>query len=187
MAMLYSSKTSLRGLVFQFFSQGSAPALRLALTLTLGLALSSQSVSARAALNITPPQLAPDANGVVATEVKSTLNHGSRWSVRIIPWDPNPSEPDTTVNSATAVKTNLISSSSASQPQISPRFFSLQPMQHQVIRARIPDRSKRYRLLIEQVADQEARHEGVNFQFRFSLPVYQSRQDPAIPLGITIR
>ncbi len=40
---------------------------------------------AQAALNITPPQLAPDEQGVIATEVKSSLAAPTRWSVRVVP------------------------------------------------------------------------------------------------------
>jgi len=56
-----------------------------------------------------------------------------------------------------------------------------------VIRARIIDRSKHYRLLIEQIPDDTVRGQGVNFRFRFSLPIYKSSQDPLIPRGVVIQ
>jgi len=192
MPLLSSSKTSGGGLAPITHLPVCRPLLHSLVGSLLGLFLGAQSQTTTAALNITPPQLAPDANGVIATEVRSTLSGPSRWSVRIIPWDP--AEPDSAKSLAVNLTANANQPSSTlplnlpiNLPQISPRFFSLQPLQHQVIRARVHDRSKRYRLLIEQVADDQAKLEGVNFQFRFSLPIYQSRQDPAIPLGITIR
>lgn len=139
---------------------------------------------ASAALQITPPQLAPDDQGVIATEVKSSLSTSSRWSVRIIPWDPGqPEEP--------ASGAMPVSSASMSNPvtgtEISPRFFSLAGAGRQVIRARVTDRSRHYRLLIEQIPDDEPSGKGVNFRFRFSLPIYRSSQDPLIPRGVVIQ
>ena len=140
----------------------------------------------QAALSITPPQLAPDQRGVIATEVKSGLAVASRWSVRVVEWVPEPSQ-------ALAVLATPIASphhqDMKPQPlaiEISPRFFSLAPSGKQVIRARVSDRSKHYRLLIEQIPEAASTGQGVNFRFRFSLPVYQSPEDPLIPHGIVI-
>lgn len=140
----------------------------------------------RAALSITPPQLAPDQRGVIATEVKSSLSVASRWSVRVVEWNPESKEPP-------AASAMPISSDNAlgraSQPlgvEISPRFFSLAAGGKQVIRARVSDRSKHYRLIVEQIPDAATASQGVNFRFRFSLPVYRSAQDPLIPHGIVI-
>ncbi len=141
---------------------------------------------ANAALSITPPQLAPDRQGVIATEVKSSLNGPSRWSVRVIEWDPTAPLPQTP--SAVPIS-NSHALGTAAQPigiDISPRFFSLAASGRQVIRARVSDRSKHYRLLIEQIPDSQAFAQGVNFRFRFSLPIYRSSTDPLIPQGITI-
>jgi P pilus assembly chaperone PapD len=141
---------------------------------------------AQAALSITPPQLAPDSRGVIATEVRSSLPTASRWSVRIIEW--NPHAPQTDLPSAMPIS-NHHALGSASQPigiEISPRFFSLSASGRQVIRARVSDRSKHYRLLIEQIPEGSSSSQGVNFRFRFSLPVYRSPQDPLIPQGIVI-
>ena len=71
--------------------------------------------------------------------------------------------------------------------EISPRFFSLAGAGRQVIRARVTDRSRHYRLLIEQIPDDQPSGKGVNFRFRFSLPIYRSSQDPLIPRGIVIQ
>ena len=155
----------------------------------------STSIS-RAALNITPPQLAPDENGVIATEVRSSLSSPTRWSVRVVPWDPSAPEPANTAATPVSAPTSpsavlpppapLAPPSHPLGVEISPRFFSLAGQGRQVIRARITDRSKHYRLLIEQIPDDGLSNQGVNFRFRFSLPVYRSRQDPFIPRGVTI-
>jgi len=157
---------------------------------------------AQAALNITPPQLAPDEQGVIATEVKSSLAAPTRWSVRVVPWDPGLTEPPASAASNVAAQTataTLATPSPQRTPpaplaipghplgvEISPRFFSLAGHGRQVIRARIVDRSRHYRLLIEQIPDDALSNQGVNFRFRFSLPIYRSRQDPLIPHGVTI-
>ena len=149
-----------------------------------GLASFLCSFHAHAALSITPPQLAPDENGIIATEVKSSVEMPTRWSVRIIAWNPLEAAPPT----ASASNVSAIAESSASLGvDISPRFFSLAGSGRQVIRARILDRSKHYRLLIEQIPLEVITSQGVNFRFRFSLPVYRSRHDPLIPPGIIIQ
>jgi len=141
-------------------------------------------VTSQSALNITPPQLAPDDQGVVATEVRSSLSTPSRWSVRIVPWDPG--MPETRPSGAMPVSA-LPSPTQPPGVDVSPRFFSLAGAGRQVIRARITDRSRHYRLLIEQIPDDSVRGQGVNFRFRFSLPIYKSSQDPLIPRGVVIQ
>jgi P pilus assembly chaperone PapD len=141
---------------------------------------------AQAALSITPPQLAPDERGVIATEVKSSLGTASRWSVRVVEW--NPQAPETAQPAAMPISSGNALGTTG-QPigvEISPRFFSLAASGKQVIRARVSDRSKHYRLLIEQIPDPSTASQGVSFRFRFSLPVYRSPQDPLIPQGIVI-
>ncbi len=140
--------------------------------------------SASAALNITPPQLAPDEQGVIATEVRSSLATSSRWSVRLVVWDPN--APEAAPSGAMPVSA-LAAPPHLSGVEVSPRFFSLASSGRQVIRARVSDRSKYYRLLIEQIPEDTLSAQGVNFRFRFSLPVYRSAQDPLIPRGIVIQ
>lgn len=128
------------------------------------------SAEAFAALQITPPQLTPDSDGMIATEVRSSLASSSRWSVRMIPWDPNAQELD-------ANATLIADAAPHVHPlgvDISPRFFSLAASGRQVVRARIRDRFRQYRLLIEQIPDDDPQGQGVNFRFRFSLPVYRS-------------
>lgn len=142
------------------------------------------ATSASAALNITPPQLAPDEHGVIATEVRSSLATSSRWSVRLVVWDPN--APEAAPSGAMPVSA-LAAPAHASGVDVSPRFFSLASAGRQVIRARVSDRSKYYRLLIEQIPEDTLSAQGVNFRFRFSLPVYRSAQDPLIPRGIVIQ
>lgn len=139
---------------------------------------------AHAALNITPPQLAPDEHGVIATEVRSSLSTSSRWSVRVVPWDP--SLPEAPAAGAMPVSALAV----AAHPlgvEISPRFFSLPESGRQVIRARVSDRSRHYRMLIEQIPDDSLSGQGVNFRFRFSLPIYRSNRDPLIPHGLVIQ
>lgn len=142
------------------------------------------SPHASAALQITPPQLAPDDQGVIATEVKSSLASSSRWSVRVIPWDPT--QPETPAAGAMPVSVTT-NTTNTPEVEISPRFFSLAGAGRQVIRARVTDRSRHYRLLIEQIPDDQPSGKGVNFRFRFSLPIYRSSQDPLIPRGIVIQ
>ncbi len=164
----------------QFFDKAIARAM----FLVLGFVASSSPV--HAALSITPPQLAPDHNGVIATEVRSSLSSASRWSVRVIEWTPG-AERDPAPAAMPIANTHALGK--ASQPigvEISPRFFSLAASGRQVIRARVSDRSKHYRLLIEQIPETSLANQGVNFRFRFSLPVYRSAQDPLIPQGIVI-
>jgi P pilus assembly chaperone PapD len=169
-------------------------------TMVAGACLISPS---QAALNITPPQLAPDQNGIIATEVKSSLTMPSRWSVRVVAWDPTTKEPtnnsptpaaqpvSTTPSlpslSAAATGSALATAATPLGVDISPRFFSLPPSGRQVIRARVTDRSRYYRLLIEQIPDDSPTSQGVNFRFRFSLPIFRSSQDPLIPRGIVIQ
>ena len=146
--------------------------------------------AAHAALNITPPQLAPDQNGIIATEVKSSLTTPSRWSVRVIVWDPTAKEPANRNPAPAAVPISASALGTAAAPlgvDISPRFFSLAPAGRQVIRARVSDRTRHYRLLIEQIPDDSLSSQGVNFRFRFSLPIFRSSQDPLIPRGIVIQ
>ncbi|MGA1660182.1 MAG: hypothetical protein ACO37H_06870 [Burkholderiaceae bacterium] len=64
---------------------------------------------AHAALAVTPPQLHPDETGIVVTEVQSSLAGPSKWSVRMVRWPADGSEP-------TPV-----------EARISPRFFTLTP------------------------------------------------------------
>jgi hypothetical protein len=196
---------------FKFWLISSARLTWLALGLLVGL-------QAQAALNITPPQLAPDDNGIIATEVKSSLGMATRWSVRVILWDPSqpnqsnqPGQPNQdnkpqaipisapatlTTSSPTAAPSSASSSAPTSAlaapiavqgVEISPRFFSLAASGRQIIRARITDRSKHYRLLIEQIPNDTLNNQGINFRFRFSLPIYKSSQDPLIPRGILIQ
>jgi hypothetical protein len=158
----------------------------LAKAAVIAAAVAALAGQAQAALSITPPQLAPDSQGVIATEVRSSLSSASRWSVRVLEWDPEATPAQ--APSALPIANNH-ALGSASQPigiEISPRFFSLAASGRQVIRARISDPSKRYRLLIEQIPDSASSSQGVNFRFRFSLPVYRSAQDPLIPQGIVI-
>jgi P pilus assembly chaperone PapD len=160
--------------------------LFIAAAAVIAAAAASLFSPAHAALSITPPQLAPDSQGVIATEVRSSLPTASRWSVRVIEW--NPESPQTETPSALPISNNH-ALGSASQPigiDISPRFFSLAASGRQVIRARVSNRSKHYRLLIEQIPEGSSSSQGVNFRFRFSLPVYRSPQDPLIPQGIVI-
>ncbi len=156
--------------------------------LIAALVLSSLGISAAqnvaAALQITPPQLAPDDQGVIATEVKSSLSTPSRWSVRIIPWDPT--QPETPSPSAMPISSTL-NNNHITGVDISPRFFSLAGSGRQVIRARVTDRSRHYRLLIEQIPDDQPSGKGVNFRFRFSLPIYRSSQAPLTPRGVVIQ
>jgi len=148
------------------------------------IAVVALTSSASAALNITPPQLAPDEHGVIATEVRSSLATSSRWSVRLVVWDPN--APEAAPSGAMPVSA-LAPPPYPSGVEVSPRFFSLASSGRQVIRARVSDRSKYYRLLIEQIPEDTLSAQGVNFRFRFSLPVYRSAQDPLIPRGIVIQ
>jgi hypothetical protein len=120
----------------------------------------------------------------------------------VVPWDPGLTEPPAAAASNVAAQTapaTLVTPSPQRTPpaplaipghplgvEISPRFFSLAGHGRQVIRARIMDRSRHYRLLIEQIPDDALSNQGVNFRFRFSLPIYRSRKDPLIPHGVTI-
>jgi len=161
--------------------------LKLWLTLSARLAWLAVGLlgglQAQAALNITPPQLAPDDNGIIATEVKSSLPNATRWSVRVIHWDPTqptqPTQPMPVVALAKPISVQGV--------EISPRFFSLSGLGRQIIRARITDRSRHYRLLIEQIPNDTLGNQGIQFRFRFSLPIYKSNQDPLIPRGILIQ
>lgn len=171
--MIATSITWLAGARYRFI---------LALMLSaLGISVSQH---AGAALQITPPQLAPDDQGVIATEVKSSLSTSSRWSVRIIPWDPT--QPEAPSPGAMPISSTL-NNNHVTGVDISPRFFSLAGAGRQVIRARVTDRSRHYRLLIEQIPDDQPSGKGVNFRFRFSLPIYRSSQDPLIPRGVVIQ
>lgn len=116
-------------------------------------------LGAWAALTVSPPQLTPDEHGVVVTQVQSSLGQASRWSVRLVSWtkDPNGFLP--------------------AEGQVTPRFFSLAPNETQVIRARPSDRSGYHRLVIEQIPTDDLQ-QGLSFQFRFSLPMFRSPQEP---------
>ena len=136
--------------------------------LLLSLHLLLPSV-AHAALAVTPPQLHPDETGIVVTEVQSSLAGPSKWSVRMVRWPADGSEP-------TPV-----------EARISPRFFTLTPGGRQMIRAQVRDRSVYHRLLVEQIPEGDTTSQGLAFRFRFSLPVYRQAQEPqplapAIPL-----
>lgn len=168
-----------------FPAHPSGAGLRQVLRAGVITVLISSAQAAFAALNITPPQLAPDDQGVIATEVRSSLATTSRWSVRVVPWDPtktqeNPGAAAMPISAPAAPDV-------APGVEISPRFFSLAGSGRQVIRARVADRSRHYRLLIEQIPDDQPSGKGVNFRFRFSLPIYRSSQDPLIPRGIVIQ
>jgi hypothetical protein len=115
---------------------------------------------AEAALGISPPQLVPDQAGIVVTEVQSSMTSASRWSVRLVGWGPAGEE-------ITGVAGD-----------VSPRFFGLAPGGRQLVRARIKDKTRYHRLLIEQVPEHQSEVAGLAFRFRFSLPVYQSRNEP---------
>ena len=96
----------------------------------VGVMLLTIAPLARAALSVTPPQLHPDETGIVVTEVQSSLQGPSRWSVRLVRWaadggDPTPIE-----------------------GHISPRFFRLEAGGRQMIRAQVKDRGLYYRLLV---------------------------------------
>lgn len=136
-------------------------------------------IASHAALQITPPQLTPDADGMIATEVRSALASSSRWSVRVIPWetDGSPDAPP----SATMIA-DVLPHVHPLGVDVSPRFFSLAASGRQMVRARVRDRSKQYRLLIEQIPEDDAESNGVNFRFRFSLPIY--RQAGANPVQL---
>jgi len=116
-------------------------------------------LAAWAALTISPPQLTPDEQGVVVTQVQSSLGQTSRWSVRLVTWtsESGPFEP--------------------APGQVSPRFFSLAPNEIQVIRARPLKRGSYHRLVIEQIPSEDLQ-QGLSFQFRFSLPVFRHAQEP---------
>lgn len=142
----------------------------------------------QAALNITPPQLAPDQDGIVATEVRSSLSTPTRWSVRVTPWDPLAPSPERGATLPIASKEGS-PPSMANSPlgvDVSPRFFSLASSGRQMIRAKVFDRSQYYRLVIEQIPLESPTDPGINFRFRFSLPIYRSPTDPLIPPGLSI-
>ena len=132
--------------------------------LLLGLAFSFLSVkpfaSAHAALSVTPPQLHLDEAGVVVTEVQSSLTTSSRWSVRLVGWGPAGEEQP------------------GAEGLVAPRFFSLAPGGRQLVRARIANRARYHRLLIEQIPEANNDISGLAFRFRFSLPVYRLAQEP---------
>ena len=143
---------------------------------------------ALAALNITPPQLAPDQEGIVATEVRSSLSTPTRWSVRVAPWDPlaPPQERGGNLPVANKGQSQQVNGLPPLGVDVSPRFFSLAGAGRQMIRAKVFDRSRYYRLIIEQIPLESPSDPGVNFRFRFSLPIYRSANDPLIPPGISI-
>ena len=132
--------------------------------LLLGLAFSFLSVkplaSAHVALSVTPPQLHLDEAGVVVTEVQSSLTTSSRWSVRLVGWGPAGEE------------------QAGAEGLVAPRFFSLAPGGRQLVRARIANRARYHRLLIEQIPEANNDISGLAFRFRFSLPVYRLAQEP---------
>jgi hypothetical protein len=148
-------KTSILSMRAAWVSKGNAIAVAMLLTLTGMLSEPSQ-----AALGISPPQLVPDAAGIVVTEVQSSMTSASRWSVRLVGWGPAGEE--------------IV----GVPGDVSPRFFGLAPGGRQMIRARIKDPSRYHRLLIEQVPEAESEVLGLAFRFRFSLPVYHHRLEP---------
>ena len=113
-----------------------------------------------AALGVSPPQLVPDRSGIVVTEVQSSMTSASRWSVRLVGWGPAGEE--------------IVGVAG----DVSPRFFSLAPGGRQLIRARVKEGARYHRLLIEQIPEANNEIAGLAFRFRFSLPVYQHRQEP---------
>ncbi len=152
------------------------------------LILAMAGLPTQAALNITPPQLAPDQDGIVATEVRSSLSTPTRWSVRVAPWDPTAPSQERSANLPIVSKetTQAPIGLSPLGVDVSPRFFSLAGSGRQMIRAKVFDRSRYYRLIIEQIPLESVSDPGVNFRFRFSLPIYRSPNDPLIPPGISI-
>jgi len=114
---------------------------------------------AQAALTISPPQLTPDEQGVVVTQVQSSLAQPARWSVRLVQWGVDPTE------------------FPPAEGQISPRFFSLHPGEIQVIRAKPAERGRYHRLVLEQIPPDDLQ-QGLSFQFRFSLPVFRNPKEP---------
>lgn len=148
-------KTSILSMWAALVSKGSAVTGAMLLTLTGMLSDSSQ-----AALGISPPQLVPDAAGIVVTEVQSSMTSASRWSVRLVGWGPAGEE--------------IV----GVPGDVSPRFFGLAPGGRQMVRARIKDPSRYHRLLIEQVPEAQSEVIGLAFRFRFSLPIYHHRLEP---------
>ena len=154
----------------------------------LSLLLVAAGIEAHAGLNITPPQLAPDQDGIVATEVRSSLSTPTRWSVRVTPWDPAAPSQEGSGTLPIVSKESAPTSITLSPlgVEVSPRFFSLAGSGRQMIRAKVFDRSRYYRLVIEQIPLESPSDPGVNFRFRFSLPIYRSAIDPLIPPGLSI-
>ncbi len=156
--------------------------------LPISLLMLITGIKAHAALNITPPQLAPDQDGIVATEVRSSLSTPTRWSVRVTPWDPLAPSPER--GAALPIVSKDSGPSLIANPplgvDVSPRFFSLAGSGRQMIRAKVFDRSRYYRLVIEQIPLESPTDPGINFRFRFSLPIYRSPTDPLIPPGLSI-
>ena len=148
-------KTSIQSMAFAWASKAKAIAGSALLTLAWSIPQPSQ-----AALGISPPQLVPDAAGIVVTEVQSSMTSASRWSVRLVGWGPAGEE--------------IV----GVPGDVSPRFFGLAPGGRQMIRARIKDSSRYHRLLIEQVPEAQSEVLGLAFRFRFSLPVYHHRLEP---------
>jgi len=148
-------KTSILSMGAAGASKAKALMASALLTLSWGISQPSQ-----AALGISPPQLVPDAAGIVVTEVQSSMTSASRWSVRLVGWGPAGEE--------------IV----GVPGDVSPRFFGLAPGGRQMIRARIKDPSRYHRLLIEQVPEAQSEVLGLAFRFRFSLPVYHHRLEP---------
>lgn len=118
---------------------------------------------AQSHLTISPPQIIRAANGIGLVEVRSTASGLSYWQVRVMAW--SQSEEKNVLNVAEDIP-------------ISPRFFHLEPGESQVIRALFPKESQRYfRILIEQIPP-DAEQQGINLNFRFSLPVYIHANEP---------
>lgn len=141
-------------------------------------------IAAKAALQITPPQLTPDTDGMIATEVRSSLASGSRWSVRVIPWE---TEAGADAPANATMIADVLPHVHPLGVDVSPRFFSLAASGRQVVRARIRDHSRQYRLLIEQIPEDDPEGNGVNFRFRFSLPIYrQTISNPVQMRSISI-
>lgn len=142
-------------------------------------ALSLLPAASQAALQITPPQLTPDADGMIVTEIRSGLASSSRWSVRVVPWE---TESGADAPPSATLIADVLPHVHPLGVDVSPRFFSIAAAGRQVVRARVRDRSKQYRLLIEQIPEDDAQSTGVNFRFRFSLPIY--RQPGANPVQL---
>ena len=114
-------------------------------------------------LTIAPPQILLSRKGVALTEVRSTAHTLTHWQVRVMRW--------TQIDNQDVLE-------AAPEIEIAPRFFHLNDGEAQVIRALIPVSNTHYfRILIEQIRD-DANEQGIALNFRFSLPVYRSTNEP---------